>query len=108
MPMSTCNYRICCALLVSSMIMGWNLVSHAEWLDIDTDKLHVATISGTAILLHVTPQFVQEMRTIMKDRPIGELKLAVFVFDDVTQTWNRARSLPCQQKGEPHGMPSQR
>lgn len=101
------NYRIGCAILVGSIIMGWNLVSHAERLDIDTDKLHVATISGTAVLLHVTPQFIEEMRKIMNDQPIGELKLAIFVFDDATQTWNRARSLPCQ-KGGTDGMSSQR
>lgn len=89
-------------LVICGMVGSNAIASEPETLE------SFVTIENRGILLHMTPAFVEELRKVMEDHPIGELNLAVFAYDDTTQTWNRARSLPCQQKGEPHGMPSQR
>ena len=80
-------------LVICGMVGSNAIASEPETLE------SFVTIENRGILLHVTPAFVEELRKAMADNPIGELNLAVFAFDDTTQTWNRSRSVPCQKEG---------
>jgi len=95
------NYRMYCVLLVGVGMLALTSGCRSESLIVEervnmlSDRGTVVVVSGHAILMTVTRQFVAEMQKIMRDHPIGTLQLAVFEFDDATQVWNRARPEPC-------------